>query len=126
MVGSVIGSGAGQTNQMRRPKSTYPRLEEEEKEEDVKGSKKANKMSCWAFIFLLAVDAFTIGLVIFLFSHHHFEGNLPFKLKVQLFLNFLNWFRYATHTALSIVQSGIELTTLDHITDTVLRMKLER
>ena len=124
MVGSVIGSGAGQTNQMRRPKSTYPRLEEEE--EDVKGSKKANKMSCWAFIFLLTVDAFTIGLVIFLFSHHHFEGNLPFKLKVQLFLNFLNWFRYATHTALSIVQSGIELTTLDHITDTVLRMKLER
>ena len=44
MVGSVIGSGAGQTNQTRRPKSTYPRIEENE--EDAKGSKKGNKMSC--------------------------------------------------------------------------------
>ena len=74
MMGSVIGSGAGQANQI--PKSSYPKIEEDEIDTRIgDGKKESHKMSCWAFIFLLAVDAFTIGLVIFLYSHHHYEGN---------------------------------------------------
>ena len=74
MMGSVIGSGAGQANQI--PKSSYPKIEEDEIDTRIgDGKKESHKMSCWAFIFLLAVDAFTIGLLIFLYSHHHYEGN---------------------------------------------------
>ena len=80
MMGSVIGSGTGQNNNGLPKTTDKSKLSNYPEEDDAcshcgsKMTKKANKTSCWAFIFLLAVDAFTIGLILFLFSHHHLEG----------------------------------------------------
>ena len=75
----LIGSGQGRQNAaksarpaMRPPTelSTYPEEDECSHCGSTSGKDRTKKMSCWAFIFLLAVDAFTIGLVLVLFSHH--------------------------------------------------------
>merc|ERR550534_859343 len=81
VMGSVIGSGNGRNNENQgksvRPSSSMSTLPEEE---DLcshcgssSGKQKSRKWSCYSIIFLLAVDAFTIGLVLVLFSHHNYH-----------------------------------------------------
>lgn len=77
VMGTVIGTGQGNANMNTRLRQTvkYPDEEDLSSEQGQKGGGKKDgrnhrNMSCWALIFLLAVDAFTIGLVLVLFSHH--------------------------------------------------------
>ena len=85
----IAGTGHGRQNgnlakSARIPRATTP-LDKPHRhpEEDScshcgsMSKKDGSNKSCWALIFLLAVDAFTIGLVIALFSHHHFHAGLP-------------------------------------------------
>ena len=83
-VSTILGSGNGRNNENQgksvRPSSSMSTLPEEE---DLcshcgssSGKQKSRKWSCYSIIFLLAVDAFTIGLVLVLFSHHNYHtGN---------------------------------------------------
>lgn len=80
MVGSVFGSGSGRQNGMKsagRPsthiQSNYPDSDDFCSRCGSSNSGKSKKMSCWMLIFLLAIDAFTIGLVLALFSHTTFH-----------------------------------------------------
>ena len=85
----VLGSGQGRNNgnlakSVRPPSnmSTFP-----EEEEDVcthcgsgsSGKQKSKKWSYCTIIFLLAVDAFTIGLVLALFSHHSYHNGKSYE-----------------------------------------------
>ena len=84
---TILGSGNGRNNENQgksvRPSSSMSTLPEEE---DLcshcgssSGKQKSRKWSCYSIIFLLAVDAFTIGLVLVLFSHHNYHtGKSPF------------------------------------------------
>ena len=78
---TILGSGNGRNNENQgksvRPSSSMSTLPEEE---DLcshcgssSGKPKSRKWSCYSIIFLLAVDAFTIGLVLVLFSHHNYH-----------------------------------------------------
>ena len=78
---TILGSGNGRNNENQgksvRPSSSMSTLPEEE---DLcshcgssSGKQKSRKWSCYSIIFLLAVDAFTIGLVLVLFSHHNYH-----------------------------------------------------
>ena len=78
------GAGQGRQNAAKsartmRPPSTMSNYPEDDSCSHCgsdSGKLKSKKMSCWAFIFLLAVDAFTIGLLLVLYSHHvnHHQG----------------------------------------------------
>jgi molybdopterin/thiamine biosynthesis adenylyltransferase len=81
IVFTILGSGNGRNNENQgksvRPSSSMSTLPEEE---DLcshcgssSGKQKSRKWSCYSIIFLLAVDAFTIGLVLVLFSHHNYH-----------------------------------------------------
>lgn len=76
VMGSVIGSGQGRQNaakSARRPSSSHQDFSEEDLCSHCGSTSKPSKnksLSCWALIFLLAVDAFTIGLILVLYSHH--------------------------------------------------------
>lgn len=72
VMGTVIGTGQGNANMRLRHPVKYPEDSEENQHHHEKqgGKNPVRNMSCWALIFLLAVDAFTIGLVVVLFSHY--------------------------------------------------------
>ena len=78
---SFLGSGQGRKNEFSPPKTARPPSDlstynDEDNCSHCGASGKPTrfkKMSCWSLIFLLAVDAFTIGLLLVLYSHslHH-------------------------------------------------------
>jgi hypothetical protein len=79
MIGSVFGTGNGVA--VRGASSRASTLPEDDADYchhcgSSGKPQKYKRMSCWTLLFLLAVDAFTVGLLIILFSqvNHHLPG----------------------------------------------------
>ena len=93
---TILGSGNGRNNENQsksvRPSSSMSTLPEEE---DLcshcgssSGKPKSRKWSCYSIIFLLAVDAFTIGLVLVLFSHHNYHTGKYYRDALLIYASF--------------------------------------
>ena len=93
---TILGSGNGRNNENQgksvRPSSSMSTLPEEE---DLcshcgssSGKQKSRKWSCYSIIFLLAVDAFTIGLVLVLFSHHNYHTGKYYRDALLIYASF--------------------------------------